>query len=95
MTASNASANTFVQSSAPARMRGQSVSLFMLAVRGGVSLGSLLTGISVSALGVREALLINGVLAVVAQLAIGRVWATTLPRPTRSDDRRENSPPTR
>jgi hypothetical protein len=43
MTASNASANTLVQSSAPSRIRGQSVSLFMLAVRGGVSLGSLLT----------------------------------------------------
>jgi MFS family permease len=74
MTASNASANTLVQSSAPARIRGQSVSLFMLAVRGGVSIGSLLTGMSVSALGVREALLINGVLAIVAHLAIGRAW---------------------
>jgi MFS family permease len=74
MTASNASANTLVQSSAPARIRGQSVSLFMLAVRGGVSLGSLLTGISVSMLGIREALLINGVIAIVAHVAIGRAW---------------------
>ncbi len=74
MTVSNASANTLLQSAAAARLRGQSVSLFMLAVRGGVSLGSLLTGISVSALGVRQALLINGVLAVIAHVAIGRAW---------------------
>jgi hypothetical protein len=43
MTASNTSAHTLVQSSAPVRIHGQSVSLFMLAVRGGVSLGSLVT----------------------------------------------------
>ena len=74
MTVSNASANTFLQSSAPARIRGQTVSLFMLAVRGGVSIGSLATGMSVSLLGVREALLINGLLAVFAQVAVGRAW---------------------
>lgn len=74
MTMSNASANTLLQSSAPARIRGQTVSLFMLAVRGGVSIGSLATGMSVSLLGVREALLINGVLAALMQLAIGRAW---------------------
>lgn len=74
MTASNASANALLQASAPARIRGQTVSLFMLAMRGGISLGSLLTGVSVSLLGVREALLINGVLAVVAHIAVGRAW---------------------
>lgn len=74
MTASNISANTLLQSAAPTRIRGQTVSLYMLAMRGGVSIGSLLTGVSVSLLGVREALLINGVLAVVAHIAVGRAW---------------------
>jgi MFS family permease len=74
MTASNASANALLQGAAPARIRGQTVSLWMLAMRGGVSLGSLLTGISVGLLGVRQALLVNGILAVAAQLAIGRAW---------------------
>jgi MFS family permease len=71
MTASNASANTLLQATAPVRIRGQTVSLYMLAMRGGVALGSLLTGVSVSLLGVREALLINGALAVVTHVAIG------------------------
>lgn len=74
MTASNASANALLQSAAPARLRGRSVSLFMLAVRGGVSLGGLLSGVLVSLFGVREALLIDGVAAIAAQLAIGRSW---------------------
>jgi MFS family permease len=74
MTASNASANTLLLGAAPARIRGQTVSLFMLAVRGGVSVGSLLTGVSISLLGVREALLINGLLALTAQIAVGRAW---------------------
>jgi MFS family permease len=74
MTASNASANTLLLGAAPARIRGQTVSLFMLAVRGGVSVGSLLTGVSISLLGVREAFLINGLLALTAQIAVGRAW---------------------
>ena len=81
MTASNASANTLLQSIAPVRLRGQTISLFMLAMRGGVSLGSLLTGLTVNVLGVREALFINGVLAVLAHLAIGYGWRRSpLPR---------------
>lgn len=74
MTASNSSANALLLAAAPENIRGQTVSLFMLAVRGGSSIGSLLTGLSVSALGVREALLINGALALVAQWVIGRAW---------------------
>jgi MFS family permease len=74
MTASNVSANALLQSAAPARIRGQSVSLFMLAMRGGVSLGSLLTGLSVGLLGVRAALLVNGILAVAAHFALRRAW---------------------
>ena len=75
MTASNASANALLQAAAPQHLRGQSVSLFMLAMRGGLALGSLLTGAVVHLLSVREALLLNGVLAVLAQLAIARAWA--------------------
>jgi MFS family permease len=74
MTVSNAAANTLSQAATPARIRGQSVSLFMLATHGGASLGSLVTGLTVSQFGVREALLINGVLLVAAHLAIGRAW---------------------
>jgi len=74
MTASNASANALLQSSAPARIRGQTVSLFMLAMRGGMGLGSLVTGAAVHQLGVREALLLNGILAVLLHLAVGRAW---------------------
>jgi predicted MFS family arabinose efflux permease len=74
MTVSNTSANSLLQSTASPRLRGQTVSLYMLAMRGGLSLGSLLTGVSVHVLGVREALLINGALALAAQLAIGHRW---------------------
>ncbi|MEA3395363.1 MAG: MFS transporter [Pseudomonadota bacterium] len=74
MTASNASANALLQSSAPVHIRGQSVSLFMLAMRGGMALGSLVTGASVHLLGVQHALLLNGVIALLAHLALGRVW---------------------
>jgi MFS family permease len=74
MSVSNTSANTLLQSAALPRLRGQTVSLYMLALRGGVSIGSLVTGILVSVLGVRYALVVNGVLAVAAQVAVGREW---------------------
>lgn len=77
MTGSNTSANTLLQSQASTRLRGQTISLFMLAMRGGLSLGSLLTGLSVHWLGVREALFINGVLAVLLHLLLGRLWRRT------------------
>jgi MFS family permease len=74
MSVTNPSANTFVQSAAASNLRGQAVSLFMLASRGGTALGALATGLSVEIVGIRNALLINGVLAVVAQVQIGRMW---------------------
>ena len=74
MIVSNISANTLLQTTAPPQFRGQTVSLYMLAMRGGLSVGSLLTGISVSLLGVTHALLLNGVLAVVTQVVVGRIW---------------------
>lgn len=74
MTISNTSANALLQATASPELRGQTVSLYMLAMRGGVSIGSLLTGISVSLIGVREALLFNGLLAMLAQIVVGRLW---------------------
>jgi predicted MFS family arabinose efflux permease len=74
MAVSNTSANTVAQAISPAGLRGETVSLYMLAVRGGTSLGGLLTGATIGWLGVRHALLLDGALAVVLQLAIGRSW---------------------
>jgi MFS family permease len=78
MAVSNTSANTLLQqATVPARQRGRTISLFMLAMRGGMSIGSLVTGTSISLLGVRYALLINGILAVFAHIMIGRRWTRT------------------
>ena len=74
MSVTNTSTNTIVQTAASAELRGQAVSLYMLAMRGSIALGSLATGLSVSWLGVREALLINGALAILVQTLIGRHW---------------------
>ena len=74
MSFSNTSVNTLLQTHTPAALRGRSVSLYMLAMRGGLSLGGLFTGAMMQWIGVREALLVNGIVAIVAQLAIGRWW---------------------
>lgn len=74
MSVSNTSANSLLQASASSQLRGRTVSLFMLAMRGGNSLGGLMTGVSVSLLGVRHALSINGALAVLAIVIISRGW---------------------
>jgi MFS family permease len=76
MTVANVSANAFLQAAAPAHMRGRSIGLYMLAMRGGVSVGSLLTGISVELLGVRGALLANELLALGLHVVIARAWAS-------------------
>jgi MFS family permease len=75
MTASNTAANSLLQSAASPRLLGRTVSLYMLAMRGGLSLGALLTGASASVLGVRHALVLNGVLAIAAQLVVARLWS--------------------
>lgn len=74
MTMSSASANAVLQMAAARELRGQSVGLFMLAMRGGTAVGGLVSGVSVELLGVREALCINGVLAMIVQLALARRW---------------------
>jgi MFS family permease len=75
MTVSNTAANTLVQTTAHPRMLGRTVSLYMLAMRGGASLGSIATGAAISWFGVRAALLVNGVLAIAVQGAVGILWA--------------------
>jgi predicted MFS family arabinose efflux permease len=77
MTASNIAANALLQATAGPRLLGQTVSLYMLAMRGGISVGALLTGASVSLLGVQHALLLNGLAAVGIQVAVARMWLRT------------------
>jgi MFS family permease len=77
-----------LQATVAASRRGRTISLFMLAMRGGMSIGSLLTGISVSLIGVRYALLINGVLALMVHIAIGRRCTANCPLPRRRFDNR-------
>ncbi len=74
MTVSNTAANSLLQATSNPRLLGQTVSLYMLALRGGMSLGALATGGAVSLFGVRHALLMSGVLAVCLQLAIAPRW---------------------
>jgi len=50
-------------------------------MRGGMALGSLLTGFSVHWFGVRAALLFNGVLALLVQALIRRDWMRGSPTP--------------
>jgi MFS family permease len=82
MTLSNIAANVVLQSTSNPRLLGRTVSLYMLALRGGLSVGALVTGATVTLMGVQHALLLNGALAVALQLAIGRSWLrTALPAP--------------
>ena len=74
MTVSNTAANSLLQIAAGARLLGRTVSLYMLALRGGISLGALITGASVSLLGVQHALLMNGSLAITVQVACAWNW---------------------
>jgi predicted MFS family arabinose efflux permease len=82
MTVSNTAANSLLQATANPRLLGRTVSLYMLAMRGGISLGALLTGAAVSLLGVQHALLLDGVAALVIQAALARTWfRAALPDP--------------
>ncbi|HVO10742.1 MAG TPA: MFS transporter [Vicinamibacteria bacterium] len=71
---SSTAANSLLQATAKPHLLGQTVSLYMLAMRGGISLGALLTGAEVSLLGVQHALFLNGLAAVVVQLVLARMW---------------------
>ena len=80
MTVSSTSANGILQGTSDPRLLGRAAGMFMLAMRGGMSLGSLLTGATVGALGVRRALLVDGVLALVVQAAVARAWLRNPPK---------------
>jgi predicted MFS family arabinose efflux permease len=83
MTISNTAANSLLQSTAEPGLLGQTVGVYMLALRGGISLGALLTGAAVSLLGVQHALLLNGAMALVVQAAVGWTWLRS-PHPDES-----------
>jgi predicted MFS family arabinose efflux permease len=74
VTMSNTAANTLLQSTANPSRLGQTVSLYMLALRGGMSLGAVLTGAMVTWVGVRNALLVDGGLAILVLLVVMRMW---------------------
>ena len=70
MAITSTAANTVLQLSASPRHLGQTVSLYLLALRGGLSAGALLMAVLVSLVGIQHALLISGVAAVSVQLCI-------------------------
>ena len=72
LTVANTSANTFLQSHANNENRGQTASLYMLALRGGLSLGNLASGTMISLTNVHLAFMLNGLLAIVIQTIIFR-----------------------
>ena len=67
LTASNISVNSFLQENTTNNFRGRIVSLFQLALSGGISIGALLTGFNVSQFNISIAFFINGVLAILIQ----------------------------
>lgn len=83
LTMTNTSVNSLLQGSARDQIRGQVASLFMLAMRGGLSLGNLLTGFSIHFFGVSRALLANGIVAILIHLWLYRKWVRSarLPSP--------------
>jgi len=70
LTMSNTTNNSILQRSAHNHIRGQVMSLFQTALHGGMSVGSLVMGMMASGFGIRNALFINGVIAVILQLGI-------------------------
>ena len=67
---SNTAANANLQKSAHNQIRGRVISLFQLALHGGIAVGSLWTGITSSSVGVTNALLLNGCLTLLSQAGI-------------------------
>ena len=55
----------------------------MLAMRGGISLGALITGAAVSIFGIQHVLLFNGIAAVVLQLMVAQMWFKEPDNPSR------------
>jgi predicted MFS family arabinose efflux permease len=74
MTVSNTAANSLLQATASPRLLGRTVSLYMLALRGGISIGALLTGAAIGMFGIQRVLLVNGAVAILLQAALTRAW---------------------
>ncbi len=68
LTGSNISINTFLQENIANNIRGRIVSLYQLALSGGISIGALITAFTVSQFDISTALAINGILAIVFQV---------------------------
>ena len=68
LTASNIAVNIFLQENILNTIRGRVVSLYQLALSGGISIGALLTGFAVTQLNISTALVINGTLAIIFQV---------------------------
>ena len=68
LTASNIAVNIFLQENIRNNIRGRIVSLFQLALSGGISIGALFTGFLVGQLNISNALIINGALTIVFQI---------------------------
>lgn len=72
LTVANTSANTFLQLQANNENRGQTTSLYMLALRGGLSLGNLTMGMFISLSNLQFAFMVSGMLAIFIQAFIFR-----------------------
>jgi predicted MFS family arabinose efflux permease len=72
LTTVNISINTFLQENAVNAMRGRIASMYQLTLSGGISIGALLTGFTVSKLNISDALVLNGAVAV--GLLVWLVW---------------------
>lgn len=70
----NASAQSILQSSVSDEFRGRTASIYVLALRGGVPLGNLVTGLTVSHFGIRSAIFANGTLSIFTLLWIANFW---------------------
>jgi MFS family permease len=68
LTSSNIAVNIFLQENIPNTIRGRVISLYQLALSGGISLGALFTGFVVTRSNISTALIVNGLLAIVFQI---------------------------
>ncbi len=68
LTASNISLNTSLQENVEENIRGRIVSLYQLSLSGGIAIGALITGYTVTQFNISTALLINGIMALILQI---------------------------
>jgi MFS family permease len=67
LTLSNISVNSFLQENTTNAFRGRIVSLYQLALSGGISIGALLTGFDTAQFNISNAFLLNGIFALLFQ----------------------------